>query len=1024
MRPVRLTMQAFGPYAGRETIDFREAVEAGLFGIYGQTGSGKSTIFSAMTFALFGEPAKEDQNASTVRSDHAEANLPTEVEFVFDIAERRYVVLRRPEQMRLKQRGEGETKNAHEAFLFDATGLEPHELDAERRGKILAEKKVGVVDDAIRDMLGYGKEQFRQIVLLPQGRFEKFLSAKTKERVEILNDLFDVSLYRNLADRLKTDAAAAERYVKQEREVCARRLASEGFESTDALASGIGEAEARHAALQEDEMAARTALAAARGALQEARALDAQFAAAHAAREALEVLQAEKGGFDVLADRVARTERARALGDVESALAQAAGDVRKAEEALAQAQAKAESAEREAVTAGEALQLENARAVEIEDLRREIETFERHTQTLKEAAAVSRELEIALSAERTATEKFDKASKRLAELNDVMHRKSEALKQARQAETRRQEFSARLAALVAELEAAEHFEKVSAGVHGARLEVDKLAAVRAKAAGLLHEARAGFEAAERSLSAAQALHLASKLEPGAPCPVCGSSEHPSPATGAIEHAGRDQAFREAREGLQKAEALARAAGEKLAGAQGVLAERQDLLAGLAVPANAAADLRVRVEAGRQAIARLGPQIDLAQAEAAIETLEGEIGWAEEVRERLREEHAALQRRTAANKAQLDAILAAVPEHLRGADTLAAARQETARALEMRQQAKAAAESAATRTREAALVARKDFEAAGGVLAASRERQGKAMELFGARLAQAGLTQEEYRALGPAMETIDADRGRIEAHRRALASAEDAARKAGEAIRDRTRPDLAEVEARHEGAEASLEEATERRAGAGHRIAHLAKLRDDLAGTMRRLEEAEAESGPLRGLAALLNGENPQKLKLETYAIGAMFDHVLAAANLRLAPMTANRYRLERELEGSGRGQRGLGIQVFDVFTGKARPTATLSGGESFIAALSLALGLADVVESASGKVRLDTIFIDEGFGSLDTENGSGTLDQVLQVLNSLVSRNRAVGLISHVPLVQEAIPNGFYVRKNLAGSTVEARGLL
>ena len=206
-----------------------------------------------------------------------------------------------------------------------------------------------------------------------------------------------------------------------------------------------------------------------------------------------------------------------------------------------------------------------------------------------------------------------------------------------------------------------------------------------------------------------------------------------------------------------------------------------------------------------------------------------------------------------------------------------------------------------------------------------------------------------------------------------------------------------------------------------RVEQLEKLRKSLEETMRKLDEAEAESGPLRKIAALTNGDNPLNLKLETYAIGAMFDRVLEAANLRLGPMTSSRYQLERDTEG-GRGSRGLGIQVFDVHTGKSRGTDTLSGGETFIAALALALGLADVVESASGKVRLDTIFIDEGFGSLDTENGSGTLDQVLNVLNSLVKQSRAVGLISHVPLVQEAIPNGFHVRKGLDGSAVEERG--
>lgn len=144
--------------------------------------------------------------------------------------------------------------------------------------------------------------------------------------------------------------------------------------------------------------------------------------------------------------------------------------------------------------------------------------------------------------------------------------------------------------------------------------------------------------------------------------------------------------------------------------------------------------------------------------------------------------------------------------------------------------------------------------------------------------------------------------------------------------------------------------------------------------------------------------------------------------MRLDPMTRGRYRMTRGLEASGRrGKRGLEIEVFDINTGKARPTATLSGGETFIAALALALGLADVVESLSGKIRMDTIFIDEGFGSLDTENGAGTLDQVIQVLAALTEGSRAVGLISHVGLVQEAIPQGFYVRSTPSGSRVEER---
>jgi exonuclease SbcC len=169
------------------------------------------------------------------------------------------------------------------------------------------------------------------------------------------------------------------------------------------------------------------------------------------------------------------------------------------------------------------------------------------------------------------------------------------------------------------------------------------------------------------------------------------------------------------------------------------------------------------------------------------------------------------------------------------------------------------------------------------------------------------------------------------------------------------------------------------------------------------------------------GRDGAKVELEVFAIGTMFDLVIDAANLRMRPMTAGRYTLAREHETKGGGRRGLGLCIEDTYTGRSRPTSTLSGGETFIAALALALGLSDVVESSRGNIRLDTIFIDEGFGSLDADNDAGTLDRVLSTLQNLAGQKRAVGVISHVPLVQQAIPNGFLVSQSAKGSTIEER---
>ena len=1023
MRPVRLTMQAFGPYPSREVIDFRNAVEMGLFGIYGQTGSGKSTIFSAMTFALFGQPTKADQESPSLRSDHADAAIHTEVEFVFDIGERRYVILRRPEQMRPKQRGGGETRSPHEAFLFDATGMALESITEEQRGKIIAEKKVRDVDTAIAEMLGYGPDQFRQIVLLPQGRFEKFLSAKTKERLEILRELFDVSLYRLLTTKLKTDAEAAERHVQEERQLCARRLNTEGFESRDALVAGIAVAETRHAELLTQEQAARAGLEAVQTAVREGEKIEAQFKAAEDAQEALAELEAGKSDMDSLGEQVARAERARSLLDIEANVAEAAGNVRSAEEKLKRVRETAVGADGKAKSAVDVLKKEMDRAGEIEDLRRRVDELDRHEQTLVRASGCVTAFETAQTMERALAGNLDRAQKGLTSSQNERRQKSEKLKAARLIEDRRKSMRAQLVALNAKIVAADVFEKAGKDVKTAEAKVATLISEHEAARIHAEKALANFDEAEQNLSAVQALHLASKLAEGEPCPVCGSTEHPERATGTIENAGLDQAFRDAKVAWEGADQRVRKAQQELAGARSVLKERQDRLADLEHPDTTGAELKESAKAEQRALDELGPETDIGEANAEIERLEAEIAALEIDRDALRNAHSEQQKVTTAEKARLEEILAAVPEALRDQSALAAAREGASQAFMARRTAQANAEAAAAAAREAALAAQKDQEAAEGELSLSGERHRKAVEAFRSRLASAGLSDEEFRATKPSIETIDEDRAMVDEHRRKLENAQENAGKTAEAIQQPTRPDLVSIEAQRHEADDKLTSATGGRVGAEQRLSHLTKLRDELAETLRKLDEDEVASGTLRNLAALVNGDNSQKLDLETFAIGAMFDQVLEAANLRLRPMTANRYRLERDLDGSGRGRRGLGIEVFDFFTGKGRSTATLSGGETFIAALALALGLADVVESASGKVRLDTIFIDEGFGSLDTENESGTLDKVLEVLNALVSESRAVGLISHVPLVQEKIPNGFYVRKHNAGSSVEVRGV-
>ncbi len=719
-----------------------------------------------------------------------------------------------------------------------------------------------------------------------------------------------------------------------------------------------------------------------------------------------------------------RAERARSLVDVETFLQEAEREVTDAETRLKAAADAADQATVAEARAAEALKREDERADEIDALRQSKGELERFGRVLAAAAGSLEGVETALIAQQEASDALATVAAELTNVQGTRTAGIAGLKVARETATLRSGISGRRESLQAQLAAARTYETALRHVQSAHLEVEKLRPMAEAASTKAKKAQLGLETAERNLATAQALHLAVKLEDGSPCPVCGATEHPAPATGDIGNAGLDKAFREARDEWQSADGEHRQAAERLAALRATLEERENRLSGLDRPDDTSEILAGRLAREDEALLALGPEVDIAASELKIEEMNALIVSLERQRDGLRNHFEECRNKATQARTAYEGKLSEVPAGLRDAGALATAMQTVSVSLDALLAAKTAADRRFRDAREAALGAAKDLEGTGKARATCEERRRKAVEAFQTRLADTGLTAEVFQSLKPEIETLDADRETVETYWREHKSAADAATKAASATEGMIRPDLAALRRSHEALAQMLGEATEARVGAKNRVEHLGRLRAGLEDTLRKLDEAESASGPLRGLAALVNGQNAQRLTLETFAIGEMFDQVLEAANLRLGPMTSGRYKLERDLDGAGRGSRGLGIQVFDVHTGKSRATTTLSGGETFIAALSLALGLADAVESASGKVRLDTIFIDEGFGSLDTENGSGTLDQVLQVLNSIVRQNRAVGLISHVPLVQEAIPNGFYIRKGLAGSSIEERGVI
>lgn len=1022
MRPIRLSLQAFGPFATTEVVDFRSALETGLFGIYGQTGAGKSTLFSAMSFALFGAPTKTDQEPRSLRSDHSAPDLPTEVEFVFELGTKTYLIRRRPAQERPKARGEGMTEDAAEASLFDVTGIPVDTLGPSQSGRVIAEKKVSVVGQQVEALLGYGADQFRQIVLLPQGKFETFLAAKTDARVEILRDLFDVKIYRDLAARLKEEASEAERALRDQRALYVARLEERGFESAEALELGISAAEAKVAEKQGIQQIAEAADEAARKALAEGEQIESAFAAVDTARQALDGLEAKMDEVDVLARRVEAVSNALQARDLETAWHNAEHDARLAVDAVSNAEEELNTAKRAKEEAAQKLvevQSDEERRKQVQAGLTKLEAIEKQ---VGQAAELQKAFDEAATDEASAKKALTEAVEAREKLQSQRDATDLALEQARKTEAVRGKLTGELAEVNRERVKATAHAKVQGAVADAARKVEAASSELATKTEAAQAAEAILTDAEARLSRTQAIILAEKLTEGAPCPVCGSHEHPAPAHGAPEQSGLTEAFRNAQaEARTAAEARVRAETE-LGNCRTWLDEKKRALDEQERPERTMAELEAEITRLDGAIATLGEAVDLGAMSEHLADLKRKVTEAEAAEATARTALGHAETTLAGARAKRDTVVEALPEGLRTPEAVVARREALQReqrqlseALELATQQDRAASEALTRAQE-------QLEAAKRARDAQALRVEKALGDFGARLADVGLDKAGYEACKVHFLTLDADRKTVTDHREGLIAARTTWQNATAACADHERPDLAPLQSALVDATNSLKAANAALATARTDVTSLTRFKESLTEALAETERLEAETGPLRGLADLANGKNDYKMTLETFAIGAMFDQVLDAANMRLDPMTRGRYRLARGLEASGgRGKRGLEIEVFDINTGKARPTATLSGGETFIAALALALGLADVVESLSGKIRMDTIFIDEGFGSLDTENGAGTLDQVIQVLAALTEGSRAVGLISHVGLVQEAIPQGFYVRSTPGGSRVEER---
>lgn len=1018
MRPIKMRLTAFGPFPDTQAVDFRPALGARLFGIYGPTGAGKTSILDGICFALFGESSGQERQGDDLRSHHATPDIETEVSLIFEVGAKRYHVVRRPRQTVRGKRGDTLVERQHWAALYDATDIEIDDIDADNPGVVMEERKVEVVADRMRSILKYSAAQFRQVVLLPQGQFRQLLTASSDQRSAVLRGLFDVSLYERLVERLKAEASELRDEVEAGRSEINGHLQAHAVSDTDALAALIETLTADGGVQTTGRDAARGVRDKARKTLQAAQQIQDRFTEHDAALDGLNGVLARAPEIDVFNQRKAAAQRAVAcvaadgraneaendltVGLAARALAadQASDSARLLSEAMAGLQASAaRQPERDAAVAA-VTQLEGVqkRVAGAEPLR---EAARSSSQAAQEAKAA---LDVAVDDHDVAEQANGAANAELTSVQQTVLRISQvegAMQLLRQAR-----------------EEAAQFENATGAVEKFATARSAALANHERLSSALAACRVAETAAEEALASAQAAHLAAKLEDGVPCPVCGATLHPRLAGGAGEGLGLDAAWRQARSAREAADADERQAAQVAARADGEWTQAVSTLAALKAPERDVTAITADIAAAVEELEALQAGPDMPTGQAAVDTAKLHLASTTSALAAARDQHVAADKAATSAAAAFAASLADVPEDLRDA---AAVTLRVHAAIEHRDQLNDVHQLAVDNERrasEAAQVARSELghaEVRVTELTASRDTHRAS---FVAAKTTAGLSHSAYTAAKADIPNIENLASTITEHVAGLAAAQDRKDRAVAAIACLDRPNMEASSAALTDADAILTKAEELLTMTTMRLSQLEATQAHVARLAAELAEATERYRVLGELAQLTDGRNAHRLRLRDFAIAATFDLVLEAANQRFARMSRGRFSLLRKYEGGdGRARAGLDIEVYDAHTDQKRDAHTLSGGEGFLASLSLALGLSDVVQAEAGGVKLDAIFIDEGFGHLDDE----TLDVALDTLRDLVGQDRAVGVISHVEAVKEQILMGFDVVRQPQGSVISQR---
>jgi len=997
MKPHLLRLDAFGPYADPLEISFDVLSQEGLFLIHGSTGAGKTFLLDALCFALYGE-VSGDRNVKGLRSDHSAPGAVPRVTLEFSSGARRYLVERSPAHSAPKSRGEGTTEKPPSAVLFRLQGSQ-REAIASRTTEVTRE---------VEGLVGLSADQFRQVILLPQGKFAEVLRARAEEREALLKTLFNTVVFERagfwLEDKARgarIELAESTRALEVLRQQAAQEWSPYRGEEEEAVLpadqAALDLLESRIEAIVTDAYAAlQRANATLEGARRSKEAtalmLD-RWTRRATATVRLSELEGKAEVVDDYRQRLQRAERAESLRPSLEAQREAQGALTTLE---GQLQGLLQQANRARDGAQglpmEVVVLDLIRPPNLDDLSGAANALAGRRAEVAALVKQAQEASLARGKAKDSANRLERISAELAHTQAAVETRQRERQAALEASTQARSARDQLNGLQCAAEAAQQQADAAAAIRSAVKEEQATIALQNRAEAQRRQSQEALLALRHQQMEGMAAQLAQGLVAGAPCPVCGSTHHPAPTKGDGTPIGERQ--------VADAEQVVHTAGQRAQELAAAVASAQGALQGLMEKAGAAAGApEAALAAAKEASTVLAEAKALAQQveglERAVAAHDQGLAQAQERIGEAKTQIALLHRATAEAEARAQALEAGIHQALgEGVDPqgVLEAFEPVGRALK---------QLTASRQSHAEVTSR---------LAEASTRL--ARELTNSTFATA---EEVERALQGA----DASRRqhwaqRIEAYEREVIELRGVVGSAELATLPEEAPDLAAAEAALAAADGERVRAVERLGDARSTQDDISRLAQDHRAFEELKNQQQQHAQLVTAVAERCQGKAAPYISLQRWVLSAYLEEICRFANQRLEMMTSGRYQLRLSDEG-GRGgrQAGLGLRVLDAYTGEEREVNSLSGGETFQASLALALAVADTVEARSGGVRLEALFIDEGFGTLDPENLQLAMDE----LDRLREGGRMIGIISHVGALKERIRAGIEVSTGERGSS-------